>query len=284
MKKQVKWKKSEIIILILLSAIGIAAVFNLIRILSEYMDGSAVYQSLQEYVFLPDDDTGYPAEPDGQGAGSNRKPEQNAVPARDEAGAGESGYVHCGRPPKVDFESLKALNSDLTGWIYGPDTMINYPIVQGKDNDYYLTHTFDGKENRCGSIFMDSLNNADFTDTNNILHGHHMKNGSMFACLSKYADQSYYDTHPVLWLVTPEKTFRVDVFTGFVTKAEGDVWQIEFSDKEDYGGWLDKMTANSLFESDIKPETDDKIITLATCSYEYENARFVVMGILREGR
>lgn len=269
MNNHEKWEKAEIIILCLLSVVGIVAIIKLGSILLGYFDGDSTYKLLQEYVFLPEEDNISPKEANDQGAGQDAAPD-------------ESGHVYYGQPPQVDFDALRAVNSEVTGWIYGPGTSINYPVVQGSDNSYYLTHMFDGKKNNCGSIFMDCLNEPDFTDTNSIIHGHHMKNGSMFASLPGYSSQSYYDTHPVIWLITPEKSYRVDIFTGFVTDAESDVWQIDFANKEDYRQWLDKMLANSTFSSDIKPKTDDKIITLATCSYEYDNARFVVMGILRE--
>lgn len=281
MRKHTRWKKSEVIILSLLGVIVLVAIIMLCSILLEYADGKATYKSLQKYVLLPEDaDIILPEDVNGQGTDSdnrNREPEQNK-----ESDSDVYGRVYYGQPPQVDFEALKTMNSDVTGWIYGPGTLINYPIVQGDDNSYYLTHMFDGRENKCGTIFMDSLNEENFSNTNNILHGHHMKNGSMFASLTGYSSQAYYDAHPVMWLATPEKTYRVDIFTGFVTDAESDVWQLEFADKEDYRIWLDKMTANGVFQSDIRPGTDDRIITLATCSYEYDNSRFVVMGILRE--
>lgn len=276
MKNHGKWEKAEIVILCLLSVVGIVAIIKLGSILLGYFDGDSTYKTLQQYVLLPEEDNVSSKEADKQGTG------QDASPTPDDMEADESGYVYYGQPPQVDFDALRAMNSEVTGWIYGPGTSINYPVVKGSDNSYYLTHMFDGKENNCGCIFMDCLNEPDFTNTNSIIHGHHMKNGSMFASLPGYSSQSYYDTHPVIWLITPGKSYRADIFTGFVTDAESDVWQIEFANKEDYRQWLDKMLSNSAFNSDIKPETDDKIITLATCSYDYDNARFVVMGILRE--
>lgn len=290
MENRTKWKKTEILILALLAVMGIAAVIKLGSILLEYMGGDSTYKLLQEYVFLPEEDStpwteaaGQSPKPgqNGEAAGQSSKPSQNAESASGEA-AWQNGYVYYGEAPQVNFEELKTINSNLAGWIYAPGTTINYPVAQGNDNSYYLTHMFDGKKNKCGSIFMDCLNARDFSNTNSILHGHNMKNGSMFADLSKYSAPAYYETHPVMWLVTPEKTYRVEIFTGFVADNEGDVWKIEFANTEAYGEWLDNMKASSVFQSDVTPGTDDKILTLATCSYEYETARFVVMGVLRE--
>ena len=275
--KRRKWKKSEVIIAILLDLVGVVAIVALSSILLEYMGGSTVYNDLEKYVILPDEQADLPVEGEGQSA-------DYAQAGQDENSDGESGpkVVHYGRCPQVDLVSLRALNNDVVGWIYGPGTKINYPVVQGEDNSFYLTHMFDGKENKCGSIFMDSLNNTDFSNTNSILHGHHMKNGSMFASLAQYESQEYYDSHPVLWLVTSEKSYLVEIFTGFVTDTDSDVWQIEFATKEEYRSWLDRMKENSMFACDVMPGAEDQILTLATCSYKYDDARFAVMGILRE--
>lgn len=278
MKKHIKWKKSEIIAFSALGAVGIAAIVALVSILLEYKTGDDTYHQIEAYVFLPEE-------------------EQEGMPIRssegDSAGAGQQDtagetttysekQVYYGKSPQVDFDGLKARNSDVVGWIYGPGTPINYPVVQGSDNEYYLTHMVDNRENKCGSIFMDSLNAEDFSNDNSIVHGHHMRNGSMFAGLTKYTAQSYYDAHPVMWLVTPDRNYQVEIFTGFVTTADSDVWQIEFASQEEYGKWLTEMKEASSFESSVEPDTKDHIITLATCSYENSDSRFVVMGILRE--
>lgn len=275
--KRGKWKRSEVIIAVLLDLVAVVAIVALSGIMLEYMGGSTVYNDLEKYVILPDDQEDLPAEEEGPAAdaaqaGQGEKPEEEAGPK----------IVHYGRCPQVDFASLRNMNSDLVGWIYGPGTKINYPVVQGEDNSFYLTHMFDGKENKCGSIFMDSLNNTDFSNTNSILHGHHMKNGSMFASLIQYESQEYYDGHPVLWLVTQEKSYLVEIFTGFVADADSDVWQIEFATKEEYKNWLGRMKEASVFACNVVPGAEDQILTLATCSYRYDDARFIVMGILRE--
>lgn len=279
--KHKKWKKSEVIVAILLDLVGIVAIVALSGILLEYVGGNTSYKDLEKYVILPDEQEELPVAEEER-ATNNGQIGQNE--GADDADGGETtaGVVYYGQCPQVDFASLRVLNSDVVGWIYGPGTRINYPVVQGTDNSFYLTHMFDGKENKCGSIFMDSLNNMDFSNTNSVLHGHHMKNGSMFASLTEYESQAYYDSHPVLWLATPEKSYQVEIFTGFVTDVDSEVWQIEFATKEEYKNWLGQMKERGMFECDVIPGIEDQILTLATCSYKYEDARFVVMGIMRE--
>lgn len=277
------WKKWELLAVGLLGVVMIAAIVALGSIFMEYTKGSSAYKELEAYVFLPEEQAGEPSggEKD-QGTGASQAGQEDAAGSSESVKPASESIVHYGQSPQVDFGALSAKNSDVVGWIYGPDTVINYPVVHGTDNEFYLTHMFDGEKNKCGSIFMDCLNAGDFSNENTILHGHHMKNGTMFASLMKYADQDYYDTHPVMWLVTTEKTYLMEIFTGFVTTTDSDVWQIGFASREEYGAWLDKMAGNSAFESGVTPQTSDRILTLSTCSYEYDDARFVVMGILRE--
>lgn len=258
--------------------VGIAAIVALLSILLEYTTGDATYHQIEAYVLLPEEEQEIlPPRSSGGGHGGTGQQETAG-----ETAAYSENQVYYGKSPQVDFEGLKARNSDVVGWIYGPGTAINYPVVQGSDNEYYLTHMVDGRENKCGSIFMDSLNEADFSNTNSIIHGHHMRNGSMFADLTGYSSQDYYDTHPILWLTTPDKSYKVELFAGFVTDPDSDVWQIEFAGREEYRSWLDRMMERSAFQSDVKPGEDDRILTLATCSYEHSDARFVALGILRE--
>lgn len=278
-----KWKKSELIAAGLVAAAGIVAIAVLCSIFLEYAAGNAAYHKLEEYVFLPDEQAEVPSEADNGQNTEAALAEPSAEPAVSPDTDSESyNFVYYGQSPQVDFAALNEKNSDVAAWIYGPGTVINYPVVQGADNEFYLNHLFTGEENKCGSIFMDSMNEKDFSDTNSILHGHHMRNGSMFAGLLKYESQSYYDLHPVMWLVTPDKSYRVEIFAGFDTSADSEAWQIAFATGEEYQSWLDKMKGNSLFKSDVTPGVDDRILTLATCSYDYDDARFVVMGVLRE--
>ena len=105
--------------------------------------------------------------------------------------------------PTVQFDELKQQNEDVIAWIYGANTHINYPVVQGSDNDYYLRHLLDGTWNDNGSIFMDCSNKADFSDQNSLIYGHNMTSGAMFSNLVKYKKQAYYDQHPYLYMLTP---------------------------------------------------------------------------------
>lgn len=183
-------------------------------------------------------------------------------------------------PIIVDFEALQKINPDIVAWIYSPDTVINYPIVQGTDNAYYLHRLVNGQKNANGTLFMDCANSGKLAGENTIIYGHHMKNGSMFASLEKYKKQAYYEEHPVLYLLTPEKSYRLIVFAGFVTASDSDVYTLQFGDagRQD---WIDRAKRQSDFQTDVQVGEDEPVVTLSTCDYTYEDARYVVLGVLR---
>lgn len=183
-------------------------------------------------------------------------------------------------PISVDFDALTATNSDVVGWIYSEDTVINYPIARAEDNAYYLHRFIDGTYNPNGTLFVDYLCNGDFSSKNTLVYGHNMNDGSMFASLRKYVDQEYYDAHPKLYLNTPEQNYRIELFAGYITDADSETYTISWADESQFLPYIDRMKAQSTFRSDVEVAQDDLIITLSTCSYEYYDARYVVQGKL----
>jgi len=181
----------------------------------------------------------------------------------------------------VDFEALLDINSDVVSWIYLEDTKINYPVVQGADNSYYLYRLFDGSSNGAGSIFMDFRSQRDLSGRNTILYGHHMKNGTMFNQITKYKEQAFYDQHPVALLMTPEGNYKIEFVAGYVTNMNSDAWKMEFASDEEFSLWLENAIAQSTLTSTIKPGPQDRVVTLSTCTYEYNDARYVLVGILK---
>lgn len=183
-------------------------------------------------------------------------------------------------PIQVDFESLRKENPDVIGWLYCADTKINYPVVQGEDNEYYLHRLLDGTSNASGTLFLDYRNEADLSDWNSVIYGHNMKNKTMFGSVTGYKKQAYYDEHPEMYLLTPERDYLIKLVAGVVTKSDSDVFN-EFNPSDGeratlLQNWLDAST----FVSQIEPNPNDRFITLSTCSYEYSNARFVLIGVI----
>lgn len=174
----------------------------------------------------------------------------------------------------VDFDSMCADYPDVVGYIYSANTNIKYPIQHGKGNDYYLVNDVNGNTNNNGSIFVEQLNSGSFSDGNTIIYGHNMKTGLMFANLTLYKDKSYYSSHPYLYIYTPSQNYRVDLFAGFVCEHDDEVYATSLSQSQ-----LEAMAAKSTFTSNIGTPTG-KTVTLSTCSYEFDNARYVVVGSL----
>lgn len=157
---------------------------------------------------------------------------------------------------KVDFETLKTINSDVVGWIYIEDTPINYPIVQGTDNSFYLKHLFNKEDGIAGCVFLDCNNSSNFKDLNSVVYGHHMRDETMFTSIAKYKKQSYYDEHQIaIIIITPYETITVKLFAGFVANPQSDdAWKIEFKEKYEFELWKEKIIAKSLFKSNYIPK------------------------------
>lgn len=181
-------------------------------------------------------------------------------------------------PLSVDFEVLKQENEDIIAWIYCEDTPINYPIVQSEDNNYYLYRLPDKRGNAGGSIFLDYRSEPDFSDFNSVLHGHNMNNGSMFGSIMNYKREKYYAEHPVMYLLTPEQNYKVEILVGFVTATDSYAYSFS-NDEESRQGLIEEMT-----EADFYGTGDftasDRYLTLSTCAYDFDNAKYILIGKL----
>lgn len=183
----------------------------------------------------------------------------------------------------VDLEAVQTVNEEISCWLYSPDTVINYPVCQGEDNEYYLTHLADGTYNRNGCLFVDCDNAFDFSDDNTIIYGHHMASGSMFASLIQYADQSYYEAHPVMYLTVGDKRYRLEIFSGYTTTMDSSAYVRNCGSPQSFADWLREISEKSDFiPAPMTLHLSDRIITLSTCAYSFQDARYVVHGRLVE--
>ena len=182
-------------------------------------------------------------------------------------------------PVTVNFEKLLKKNRDVVGWIYSEDTVISYPVVQAKDNKTYLHKSLDGSYLRSGTVFIDYRNKAVGEDKNYLIYGHDMRNDSMFGSLSEYKKQKYYEAHPVMYYLTSEGVYRIELAIGAVVET-GEMIYHTNPDQEAFAKYLAKLKSKSTFRSDVELTTEDRIVTLSTCSYEFDNARYIVIGKL----
>lgn len=180
-------------------------------------------------------------------------------------------------PICIDFDSLIQENNDVIGWIYCPNTPINYPVLKGEDNNKYLRTDLKGNYLVSGSIFADYRNGKIGQYRNYIVYGHNMKNSTMFGTLVKYKDQTYYDSHPILYFLTPDANYIIELCAGAVVKRDSDIYQTAPADNT-----IADIMAKSTFNSAVEIGNGENIITLSTCSYEFNNARYVVVGKLKK--
>lgn len=269
-------KVIRIVLLILLLGIFGFSAWKVWGIWQEYRAGEKVYTQMGQYISLPEptETTAVtqpqPVDPKVEASEPQQLPTESEEPA-------DTVW------PVVDFDALKEINSDVVGWIYIPDTNVNYPIVQGWNNDMYLHRLMTGEYNSAGSIFLDAQVSADFSAQNNPIYGHNMKNGSMFAGIMEYRDQSFYDAHPVALLMTPEGNYTVRIFASYETDAWDDSWNTEFTEAE-FASWLNRLQRRTYIATDVRPNTQDRILTFSTCAYDMADARFLVHGILEEAK
>lgn len=184
-------------------------------------------------------------------------------------------------PISVDFSALQEKNSDIIAWLYSADTPINYPVVQSDDNNYYLRRLTDGTYNTNGTLFMDFRDAADFSGFNTIIYGHRMKSKAMFGTLPGYLEQEYYEQHPTMYLLTPDKSYKLELVSCFILRSDSDIYAPMETDEEK-AEFLDKITEQSTFKTNTEYSINDRFVCLSTCTYEFENARLMVVGKLVE--
>lgn len=181
----------------------------------------------------------------------------------------------------VDWKALKKVNPDVQGWLYQKGTVINYPVVQGTDNDTYLHTRFDKQWSGGGTLFVDYRMEKDFKGFNSIIYGHHMKDGSMFRSIRGYTkEEGYYDKHKTLELATPHGNYHLVVFSAFITKAtDEDTYKMTYDEAEKQA-YIDRAWERSelpITRDSVDVTKDDRLVTLSTCAYDYEEARYIVM-------
>ena len=191
-------------------------------------------------------------------------------------------------PEPSATELLLRENSDFKGWITVPNTKIDNPIYQTDNNDFYLTHNQKKQKSAYGALFFDYTNliSETETDKNLVIYGHHMKNGSMFANLTKYKSLRFYKENPVIEFSTLYKKSTYKVYAAFVLNASksddnGYIYNISrksFINDGDFNSWVDEARDRSLISTGVDVQNGDNIITLVTCTYDFDDARFVVMA------
>lgn len=182
----------------------------------------------------------------------------------------------------MDFSALRAVNSDVLGWILIPGTQVSYPLLQGDDNEYYLNRTWRKGWNSMGSIFMEQRNSSDLSDFNTIIYGHRMQNLSMFGSLKKYKDQNYWAANPNVYITDDAGTHKYVIFAAYEAGVADDAYRLLFADEAEKQRCIDLGLSHSVIATGIVPTVNDRIITLSTCTGRGYESRWVVQAVYRE--
>ncbi len=275
-KKPIRWLRSALLTFFV--ALLLFSGYQVFSILRDTRQSNELNDTLREKVVTPITPTIAPVQdtpaPDGN------KPTEDAA-------ADPTQVVEITPPPEtvpiaVDFDLLLEQNGDVVAWLYCPDTVISYPVVQGKDNQYYLRRLLDGSWNSSGSIFMDYRSEGGFSGWNTVIYGHNMKNDTMFGTLEEYREQEYYDAHPVWYLLTPGQNYKIELLGGYTTSGNATNTTGFPKTQAERDGLIAAVRQNSTFQSAAAVTDGERIITLITCAYDFDGARYVLVGVLRE--
>ena len=182
---------------------------------------------------------------------------------------------------ELNLDALREINPQVVGWILIPDTEISYPLMQGADNDYYLKRTWDQQRNDVGSIFLEQYSSPDLTDFNTIVYGHNMKDGSMFAGLQSYRDQSHWEAHPFVYIRSDYGVYRYEIYSSYLAAVDSATYGLAFPGEDARNHFLEHTTQSSVIRTGVQPELTDRILTLSTCSGKGYTTRWVVHARLK---
>ena len=177
----------------------------------------------------------------------------------------------------VDWDALRAVNPDIVAWVYVPNTPINYPVVQGKDNDYYLSHDFDGDagwlvEN--GTVFLDYRNDPEFRDPSSFMYGHHLNDGTMFAALGEVRDQARFEEIRTVYLLTPKGNYKLRGYSLVHCDGTEAIVRTTFESDEDMADYIKGIIERSEFDPGNIPSASAirKSFALSTCDSTWQSS------------
>lgn len=183
-------------------------------------------------------------------------------------------------------EELKKENQDIIGWLEIKDTNIKYPVLQGTDNDYYLTHNYKKEQITGGSLFLDKDYDFSIPSSNLLIYGHRNKNGIMFEDLLKYKDEEFYKEHLTIRFTTTEDDTEYEIISIFYSRVyyqdEKDVFRyyyfINAENEEEYNEYVSNAKKVSIYDTGISAKYGEQLLTLSTCEYSQQNGRFVIVA------
>lgn len=186
----------------------------------------------------------------------------------------------------LEVNELKKQNSDIVGWLEIPNTSINYPVLQGTDNQYYMTHNYKKQKSKNGSIFLTKDYDWNIPSSNLLIYGHNLNNGTMFQELLKYSSKSFYEQHPRIRFTTVSDDSEYEIIAVFKSRvyyqSEKNVFRYYFfvnaETEQEYNDFVTNAKNASLYNIEATATFGEQLITLSTCSYHVKDGRFAVVG------
>lgn len=186
----------------------------------------------------------------------------------------------------LKVQKLQEENSDIVGWLEIEGTSINHPVLQGTDNEYYMTHNYKKQKSKKGSIFLTKDYDWSIPSSNFLIYGHNLNNGTMFQELLKYAKEEFYKEHSIIRFTTNKEDAEYEIISVFKSrvyyKTEKNVFRYYFfvnaKSEAEYNEFVQNAKKASLYDIDKTAQFGDQLITLSTCSYHIEDGRFAVVG------
>lgn len=186
----------------------------------------------------------------------------------------------------IDFAELDEINPDVIGWIYIPNTSVDYPIMQSEDDAKYLTTTLRGETNETGSIYTEKYNAKDFSDPVTVMYGHTVFSDdqsydAMFSDLQKYKDEAFLQENPYIYVYTPSQTIQYQIFSCVTFDDRYILGNYQFNDPTDFQNYVDELrsTPGAITNRDLNIAQDDKVLTLSTCVGVGSDQRWLVNAI-----
>ena len=224
------------ILIVIFLSIFIFSTYNLYKIFSEYKQNKDVYKTVEEIV----------------------EKEDKEIEIKNE-----------------EYIALKKINEDYLFWISIPETNINYPVVKAENNEEYLYKNFKGEENKGGCIFIDSRNNS-LEDDNIIIHGHNMKDKSMFGTLPKILSSEYLSNNKKIYIYLENKVLEYEIFSVYVNDGSFDPYKTNFNTNEEFNEYINNIRKKSYYNLDYVDDGKKNIITLSTCTNATGEERTIV--------
>ena len=225
---------------------------------------SEIIGRIRPVMIVPED------RPETQTAASAPEDDESGNATQTETGQSENPLAPC-----------EEVNGQTVGWIYIPGTNVDFPIVQGEDNDFYLHNGVDGQYNyELGCPFLDYRCMGDFSGFQSIVYAHHMTKRRMFADIALFKDPAFMTEHPEGYLTLTDGTHPVGFFAYLNVPSTAEIYRTAFDSDEDKENYLQYIAENAVYLTDADVNTDSRLLLLSTCTYEYDEARGVLVGVV----